>query len=45
MERLYTPQFNFNPLPRKEGDAKFIANSPEKSNFNPLPRKEGDNSL
>ena len=33
---------NFNPLPRKEGDADISRQSVEATNFNPLPRKEGD---
>ena len=33
---------NFNPLPRKEGDALTDEFSSPTGNFNPLPRKEGD---
>ena len=34
--------FNFNPLPRKEGDGKPPLGRIWRSDFNPLPRKEGD---
>ena len=33
---------NFNPLPRKEGDALSDAVRQRYEHFNPLPRKEGD---
>ena len=34
--------FDFNPLPRKEGDTKLAGMVDIVANFNPLPRKEGD---
>ena len=33
---------NFNPRPRKEGDAPASVNVAFAENFNPRPRKEGD---
>ena len=36
---------NFNPLPRKEGDAINPARTDCFSDFNPLPRKEGDSVI
>ena len=35
-------KYDFNPLPRKEGDNRDIATVFLGVNFNPLPRKEGD---
>ena len=37
-----TSRKDFNPLPRKEGDAKSTRCSCQAFYFNPLPRKEGD---
>ena len=34
--------YNFNPLPRKEGDEMPLSCIGWSRNFNPLPRKEGD---
>ena len=33
---------DFNPLPRKEGDATRNRKKSDGGDFNPLPRKEGD---
>ena len=33
---------DFNPLPRKEGDASIDSDTAPGMHFNPLPRKEGD---
>ena len=38
----YVPDFDFNPLPRKEGDRVRCGCLLFWSDFNPLPRKEGD---
>ena len=36
-------EWNFNPLPRKEGDQLIVKpSSSSATHFNPLPRKEGD---
>ena len=36
---------DFNPLPRKEGDARKKSSNLWSGYFNPLPRKEGDDSI
>ena len=38
----YEPDFDFNPLPRKEGDLVAFISLCRLLDFNPLPRKEGD---
>ena len=40
-----TPDTDFNPLPRKEGDAASQPVRVNQNNFNPLPRKEGDTTV
>ena len=38
----YVEYYNFNPLPRKEGDSSYSQRTIFQEYFNPLPRKEGD---
>ena len=45
MFRPKTHRIYFNPLPRKEGDIRFVHSYKLSKNFNPLPRKEGDASI